>query len=58
MHTQTSASPALVAARHPDRSITLHTLELDGPTHIGTFASAAEAWTAVDALDLAELHPA
>jgi hypothetical protein len=47
------ATPTLAMSRHEDRSITLHALGNDGMESVGTFASAKDAWAAVDALDLA-----
>lgn len=47
------ATPTLAISRHEDRSITLHQLSNDGMEPVGTFASARDAWAAVDALDLA-----
>ncbi|WP_354698456.1 hypothetical protein DSM112329_04136 [Paraconexibacter sp. AEG42_29] len=55
MHTIDTAAPAtpvLAISRGTDRSITLHALGLQGPESVGTFASARDAWAAVDALDL------
>lgn len=55
MHTIDTAvpvTPALAISRGEDRSITLHTIGLDGLEDVGTFRSARDAWAAVDALDL------
>lgn len=57
MHTIDSAvpvTPALAISRGTDRSITLHTLGLEGLESVGTFANARDAWAAVDALDLTD----
>jgi hypothetical protein len=51
---ETSAPSApLVACSVDPRSnaITLHHIDLDGSSPLGTFATAAEAWRALDALD-------
>lgn len=33
------------------RQITLHRLDRNGPTPLGTFSRAADAWSALDAID-------
>lgn len=54
MQTKNFVAPVapLALTRSADRSITIHALGLDGPVELGTYASSADAWRAVDELDM------
>ena len=54
MQTLTPVVPAapLAVTRTADRSLTIHALGLDGPEKLGTSATTADAWRAIDALDM------
>lgn len=43
----------IALSRAADRTLTIHALDVDGARPVGTFATAAEAWAALDELDLA-----
>lgn len=47
-----AVAPLTISGRTAE-GITLHTFDAAGPVRMGTYASAADAWRAVDALDLA-----
>ncbi len=48
----TGAAPLTISGRGGE-GITLHTFDADGAVRMGTYRSAADAWRAVDELDLA-----
>ncbi|MCW3040867.1 MAG: hypothetical protein JWM31_2772 [Solirubrobacterales bacterium] len=54
MQTQTPEVPAtpIALTRTADRSITVHALSPEGLVDLGTFRSTADAWRAVDELDM------
>jgi hypothetical protein len=43
----------VLAIRRTRRGIAIHNIHPDGVDHVGTFENVADAWKAVDALDLA-----
>lgn len=51
---QAPVAPLALTRTADRRSITVHTLGLEGPVEVGTFASSADAWRAIDAIDMGE----
>lgn len=45
-------TPALALTRDEEKHYVVHALGLEGPEAVGTFASARDAWAAIDVLDL------